>query len=108
MQARGKLAVLYESDTPESEMDVVKQSVFRGLRSAYAQLREGWFEGEEFYHWMQEPLTNAKLETVADYNEWVPVLTNRLARMGFEQFKNELSRLAGLPREEREADLGAD
>jgi predicted aminopeptidase len=54
---------------------------------------------------MQGPMSNAKLETVADYNEWVPQLTAKLDKLGYEQFKRELSRLASLSQLERDAEL---
>ena len=107
MMARNRLEVLYDSGLPVAEMEVKKQSIFQGMRDAYFRLRETWTGGEEFYRWMQGPMSNAKLETVADYNEWVPLLTAKLDRLGFEQFKSELSRLASLSHSEREAELSA-
>jgi predicted aminopeptidase len=104
-QARGSLAVLYDSGLPVADMEAKKQSIFQGMRDAYSHLRETWTGGEEFYRWMQGPMSNAKLETVADYNEWVPLLTDKLDKLGFDQFKNELSRLASLSQPEREAEL---
>jgi len=68
-------------------------------------LRESWAGGEEFYLWMQEPMSNAKLETVADYNELVPQLTVKLEKLGLAKFKSELSRLARLSQLERDAEL---
>jgi len=107
MAARGSLAVLYDSGLPVTEMEVKKQSVFQGMRDDYSRLRDTWTGGEEFCRWMQGPMSNAKLETVADYNEWVPLLTAKLEKLGFEQFRNELSRLASLSQPEREAELTA-
>jgi len=52
-------------------------------------------------------MSNAKLETVADYNEWVPPLTAMLDKLGYEQFKLELLRLASMSQAARDAELGA-
>ena len=90
-----------------AEMKVQKQSIFQEMRDAYSLLRKTWAVGKEFYDWMQGPMSNAKLETVADYNEWVPLLTARLDKLGFEQFKRELARLASLSQPERDAELNA-
>jgi predicted aminopeptidase len=107
MLARNRLEVLYDSGIPAAEMEVKKQSIFRGMRDAYSLLRGSWTGGDEFYRWMQGPMSNAKLETVADYNEWVPPLTAKLDKLGYEQFKRELSRLASLSQPARDAELGA-
>ena len=107
MKARKGLEVLYDSGLPVAEMEVKKQSIFQEMRDADSLLRAGWTGGEEFYRWMQGPMSNAKLETVADYNEWVRPLTARLEALGFEQFKRELARLASLSRPMREAELTA-
>jgi len=107
MQVRNLLEVLYDSGISVAEMEVKKQSIFLGMHEAYSRLRGNWIGGAEFYRWMQGPMSNAKLETVADYNEWVPQLTAKLDKLGFEQFKNELSRLATLSQREREAELSA-
>ena len=108
MLARHRLALLYDSGIPMAEMKVQKQSIFQEMRDAYSRLRETWAVGKEFYDWMQGPMSNAKLETVADYNEWVPLLTARLDKLGFEQFKRELARLASLSQPERDAELKAE
>ena len=107
MLARSRLAVLYDSGISVAELEVKKQSIFRGMRDAYSLLHETWAGGDEFYRWMQGPMSNAKLETVADYNEWVPPLTAKLDKLGYEQFKRELSRLASLSQPARDAELGA-
>jgi predicted aminopeptidase len=106
MLARNRLKVLYDAGIPVAEMEQKKQSVFREMREAYSLLRETWADGDEFYRWMQGPMSNAKLETVADYNEWVPPLTAKLDKLGYEQFKLELSRLASMSQTERDAELG--
>lgn len=107
MQARNRLGQLYDSGISVSEMKLNKQAIFQEMRDAYSLLFESWAGGEEFYRWMQEPMSNAKLETVADYNELVPLLTVKLEKLGFEQFKRELSRLARLSQSERDAEFSA-
>ena len=107
MKTRHRLEVLYASGLPVAEMQVKKQSIFQGMRDAYFLLRDTWTAGDEFSRWMQGPMSNAKLETVADYNEWVPLLTDKLEKLGFEQFKNELSRLESLSQPARAAELSA-
>ena len=105
METRNKLELLYESRAPIADMETKKKEIIREMKDAYARMRASWSVGNEFSYWMEGPITNAKLETVSDYNEWVPVLTIKLQQLGFDQFKTELLRLAALSRPEREVEL---
>ena len=50
---------------------------------------------------MASEINNPKLETVTDYNEWVPVLGDYLDRVGLAAFNAEMKRLATLDTDER-------
>lgn len=84
-----------------------KQQIFAQLVERYEQAIATWTDGQEFRGWMSGPLNNAKVETVADYNEWVPGLSQLLTEHGFAQFKLALERLAALSLEDRETALGS-
>ena len=104
--ARLQLKELYSSDKPLEQMLAEKQQIFAQLVERYEQTIATWTDGQEFQGWMSGPLNNAKLETVADYNEWVPGLSALLTEHGFAQFKLALKRLGALSLEDRETALG--
>ena len=78
MEARNKLALLYETGALIPEMESKKQAIIQEMRDEYARMRASWLLGNDFSCWMEGTITKAKLKAVADYNEWVPVLTSKL------------------------------
>lgn len=103
---RLQLKELYSSDKPRDQMLTEKQQIFAQLVERYEQTIATWTDGQEFQGWMSGPLNNAKLETVADYNQWVPGLSQLLKGHGFVEFKLALKRLGALSLEDRETALG--
>lgn len=105
-KARASLKVLYASDISRETMAREKQAVYERLRADYATLSASWTTGSEFRSWMDGDMNNAKLETVADYNQWVPSLTVLLNELGIDGFRQRANELAGLARADRERVLG--
>ena len=72
------LAEIYRQEMSDSDKKNRKIAVIASLRSQYHTLRERWYESElgttfpEFEFWMQGDINNARLGTVADYNDLVP------------------------------------
>jgi predicted aminopeptidase len=106
-ETRQALGELYASGITEPSMETRKQALLAELVAAYDALAETWDEGDEYAAWMRSPINNAKLETVADYHGWVPVLLPRLEASGLEAFTREMKPLADLSQAEREKALEA-
>ncbi len=100
-QARMALRDIYESSLSRNDIAVRKQEIFEGLRDDYRALRETWHEGSEYSGWIAGELNNAKLETVADYNEWVPVLSELLQSLGLPAFRERMLELASMTADQR-------
>ena len=80
------------------------------LRAEYARLKAGRWSGYAGYDGWFERANNASLGVQAAYNEWVPQFERLFEREGrdFKRFYAEVQRLAGLPKAERQATLGAN
>ncbi|MFT7304963.1 MAG: putative aminopeptidase [Candidatus Azotimanducaceae bacterium] len=103
--ARRSLEVIYEAEITVDAMDVEKSRVIEDLRLRYESLASRWKEQGvlklPFQRWMEADINNAKLETVADYNGWVPGLNLLADESGFEQFVLRLKTLAEMDEAER-------
>lgn len=95
-ETREKLRVVYASQLPDHQRLAQKTRLINELKNRYDSLAASWSTGEEFRFWMAGPINNAKLETIADYNAWVPVLSARLDEIGFGPFLAELPAYADL------------
>ena len=102
---REQLRELYASDKTENNKLRIKSELIGQLVEKYGILVEQWAERAEYSYWMQGEINNAKLETVADYNRWVPVMSAYLTAHGLEAFGMEMKRLASLPESERHSIL---
>jgi len=74
IQTRNRLEALYASGIAPNEMRVEKRNTFDDLRAQYHQLRESWGGYAGYDDWFEEPLNNAKLDSVAIYHDYVPAL----------------------------------
>jgi predicted aminopeptidase len=106
-QTRGRLDQLYGSSIPPAEMRRRKAETFEGLRREYSDLRGEWNGYRGFDHWFKKELNNARLASIATYEEWVPALRALLRQQGgdLEAFYRECERLADLPPDRRRAGL---
>lgn len=93
-QTRVSLRELYESGQSADDTDRKKRDIISGLILQYETLSQHWDEGSEYSHWMETPINNAKIETVADYHQWVPAMSAILEKEGFVGFRIEMHRLA--------------
>jgi predicted aminopeptidase len=94
LDARRRLADLYASDRPESEMRAQKKKAFDRLRSdieEFAMLHDGGFEA-----WTDAKLDNARLALVASYEAGTDAFADLLAEYDgdFERFHQAVQRLA--------------
>jgi len=107
IQTRNRLEVLYASGISPDEMRTEKRNTFEQLRTQYRQLRESWGGYAGYDDWFEEPLNNAKLDSVAIYHDYVPALLSLLdAKHGdLPTFYEACRELARAPAEERKRAL---
>jgi len=81
-----------------------KQKAFRELRARFEALKKSWGVSETPYDaWFSKPLNNARLSSIATYNEWVPAFEAMLKANGgdLEKFYTLVKRLGKMPNERR-------
>lgn len=110
LDCRSQLEHVYADNalTPK-EKQHRKHEILAALRSRYHVLKEAWGGYAGYDRWFDQPLSNAHLAAIASYEQWVPAFSTLLARHGgkFHAFFDEVRRLAGLDRKERDAALRA-
>ena len=84
-----------------------KQSIYEDLRREYAELKTQWGGYSGYDDWFAHDLNNAKLNTVANYYDYVPGFQRLLASNGgdLEKFYAAAQRLAKEPIEQRHLKL---
>ena len=102
---REQLSVLYQSGVSKQKMEQRKRTIIARMVEDYSTLQATWPIGAEFHDWMNSEINNAKLETVADYNQWVPVFAAILKGGGLVRFKQEVKTFASMSSAERGARL---
>lgn len=113
MSTRERLGKLYvavkTSPVPVDELRREKQHVFDDLRKHYADLKTKWGGYSGYDDWFSHDLNNAKLNTVANYNDYVPAFQRLLQAHGgdLEKFYNAAERLSKEPKEKRHEELRA-
>jgi predicted aminopeptidase len=118
MKARLQLELLY-GDTRTSDgkikanrepfiadpghMREEKRRIIEALRREYAALKITWGGSGDYDSWFEQPINNAKLNSVAAYYDLVPGFERLLeANNGdLQKFYSEVRHLAGAPREQR-------
>lgn len=104
VEARDELRDVYDGGFEDARLRAQKDTVFDRLRSRYGQLGQDY----PFAAWMATPLNNAKLGTVAEYNEWVPAFISMMkASPSFQHFLEEVEALASKDKPERDAILAS-
>lgn len=79
MRTRDTLAAIYQSGAPEGEMLRRKVDTYSRLRNEYQALKQEWGGYSGYDHWFSQQLNNAKLASVAAYNQLVPDFQRLLA-----------------------------
>ena len=80
-----------------------KRRIIETLRREYATLKGSWGGNGDYDSWFEQPINNAKLNSVAAYYDLVPGFERLLQLNGgdLERFYGEVRRLADAPREQR-------
>jgi predicted aminopeptidase len=109
---RERLARIYGDTQPSSartpELRREKQQVYDDLRRQYAEMKSRWGGYSGYDDWFAHDLNNAKLNTVANYFDYVPGFQRLLKENGgdLEKFYAAVERLAKEPKEQRHRKLG--
>ena len=87
---------------PPEQLRREKQRVLEDLRHAYQALEAQWGGGAGDDDWFAHQLNNARLNTIADYYDFVPGFERLLETKGgdLEEFYQAAGRLARMPRDE--------
>jgi len=120
MNAREQLERLYAEQTtsantqlaslaavrPLSARDkrAMKENIISGLRQDYQKLKASWGGNGEYDNWFNKPINNAKLNTVATYNELVPAFNRLLEDLkgDLPLFYKEVRKIAKLSKDKRQ------
>lgn len=107
--ARARLEAIYAGSDDDAARRAAKRLVFDSLRADYARRSAGWPARYRYDRWMAQPLDNARLATVANYEQRVPALEALLHGDGDDlvAFYASAAAIAGLPQAERVARLDA-
>ncbi len=107
LKTKEKLAKLYEQTISESEMLRLKNELLEELQTDYKKLKETeWNNYRGYDLWFSE-INNAKLLSVAMYEEYVPVFKKLFEenQRDFKKFYDQVRLLAALPKTERDHKL---
>lgn len=111
LEYRAQLGEVYGSPALTAAKLRRKQQVFDALRVRYGEVSQSWDEPDTYSAWLSGDLNNARLSTVATYNQLVPAFMALHAQADdFEDFLArcvELSRLDAASREVALAHLAA-
>lgn len=103
---RERLTVLYQSEKSDDEKREGKAQLLSELLNEYVVYKEKWnYTGYD--RWMNDSLNNAKLATVADYNDWVSSFRQlfREEKGSWETFFQRSEQLAELNKDDRRREL---
>ena len=92
---------------PSEELRRQKQNVFDDLRRQYAEMKTQWGGYAGYDDWFAHDLNNAKLNTIANYYDYVPSFQRLLESNGgdLERFYAAAERLSKEPMQQRHARL---
>ena len=101
LATRERLAKLYATFAPPDELRREKQRVFEDLRRQYEEMKAGWGGYSGYDGWFADQLNNAKLNTIANYYDYVPGFQRLLQMNGgdMEKFYAAAERLSKEPLE---------
>lgn len=106
LDAKERLEQLYLQPLELQEMRSRKREEFARLERMYAALVEQWGGYQGFEHWFERALNNARLASVATYEQWLPAFI-QLYHDGEDMavFYKAVKQLAALPKPRRDERL---
>jgi predicted aminopeptidase len=107
MTTRTRLQALYASHQSTQELAARKRAVFLCMRADFQRLKSRWGGYRGYDRWMMTPLNNAKIASVATYEQYVPAFRALLRREhgDFKRFYAAARAIGELPTEQRHARL---
>lgn len=110
LDLRDRLRALYAQPSSAEAMRAAKRVEIEAFRERYKTLRDGAWSGDRRYdRWVDAPINNARLVPFGLYDRWVDAFSRIFSNADAQwpAFYAEVSRLAALPRAERERRLAA-
>ena len=103
MHCRQRLEKLYGSDRAQSEKRVGKAAVFLELREEFNLLKSRQNEFSVYDTWINQPLNNAKIGSMAAYNDFLPAFQRILSQNGgnLDRFYEACRQISQRNKEER-------
>ncbi|NJO16136.1 MAG: aminopeptidase [Thioploca sp.] len=108
LATRYQLQQLYQQPGSPKQLTAAKINTFNTLRTRYTVLKnERWPSYTGYDSWFAHDLNNAKLLSVATYQDWVPAFQELLAQLdgNLSQFYQQVTQISQLPVEQRQAYL---
>ncbi len=103
-ETRQNLQRIYTSNKSNAEKLAAKEAEIEKLRARYRRLKKVRWNGYDGYDpWFDEPINNAKLATVAVYNDLVPAFSRLLdiCEGDYERYYRAVEQIAKLDKEPR-------
>ena len=106
-EIRSNLEQVYDSRLDNDQKRLAKQEILLHAFDKYEHLKKRWNGYAGFDQWMQGGLNNARLSSVAAYNDLVPAFQLLLRHVGndLQRFYAEVKMLGKLPEHERHTKL---
>ena len=106
---RDDLQVLYQSGIDETAMREKKNARYRKLLAEYETLKTSWDGYRGYDGWFERELNNARLVSVATYNDYIPAFEVLFADSGkdFPAFYAAAEALSKMPRDKRQESMQA-
>lgn len=107
LATRNHLQEIYQQNLSPKQLEAAKTAAFGSLRAEYAVLKMRWGGYAGYDGWFAKDLNNAKLLSVATYQDYVPAFRALLDQLGGDlpAFYKSVAQLSELPIEERHAQL---
>ena len=104
---RGHLSQIYASTLDNDQKRLSKEKILLHALDEYEHLKKSWNGYDGYDQWMQGGLNNARLSSVAAYNDLVPAFQTLLRQVDndLQKFYSEVKSLGKLPENERHAKL---
>jgi predicted aminopeptidase len=74
LNKRNQLADIYQSESTDEDKVALKEQVLAGVYADFERLNDSG-ELDRYGPWMKQPFNNARLITIASYNDWVPAFS---------------------------------
>ncbi len=107
LNTRNALNQIYNTNAPRTEKLAAKKAAFKELWKRYLQLKQSWGGYTGYDAWFAKDLNNAKLLSVATYQDYVPAFRALLKELDNDlpAFYKKVAELGKLPLKERHAEL---